>query len=178
MMRAKEKVLMFSESDGPVSGEAIQRAGSDVVNLFMSGGTLGSLQHYTPPDYESVYKLGHQFYARGAYNDAFKAFGFLVLNNHLDRRFLFAFAAACQMLKRYEEAIRYYTLAMILDAEDPLPSLHISECLIGLGMLPEAIEMLRMVIDECGSEHEVIRRRAAALRELLGSAGSERKGIE
>jgi len=169
---------MLSDGEVAVSQEDLQRAGSDVVNLLMSGGTLGSLQHFTPSDYESVYKLGHQFYARGAYNDAFKAFGFLVLNNHLDRRFLFAFAATCQMLKRYEESIRYYTLAMILNVDDPLPSLHMSECLIGLGKLPEALEMLRMVIDECGSEHQLTRRRAEALRELLGSAGSERKGIE
>jgi type III secretion system low calcium response chaperone LcrH/SycD len=138
-----------------------------VLELLGAGGTLGDLCEYTDQDYEAVYQLGSNFYSQGKYVEAYKAFGFLVLNNHLDGRFIFSFAACCQMLKRYEDAVRCYAIAALLAPNDPMPSFRMAECMVALGMTSEAVEMFQIAIEEAGSGHEALKTRATALRSLL-----------
>lgn len=139
-----------------------------ITELLMSGGTLGSIYEYSEQDYEVLYALGHSLYAQGRYADAVKAFGFLVMHNHLEKRFVNAFASSLQMVKRYEEAVQFYTLASAMDMGDPLPTFHTSECLLALGRVDEAREALGFVIDQSRDEAlQPLRERAQALLALL-----------
>ncbi len=141
-----------------------------VTRLLAAGGTLGSIYDYTEHDCEVMYTLGHGLYAQGRFADAVKVFGFLAMHNHLERRYMNAFAASLQMVGSHEEAIKFYTLASIMDATDPVPTFHTCECLIALGMKDNAIEGLQMVVAQCRSEAQrPLGERAAALIKLLES---------
>jgi len=152
------------ESEGVDTGETLQET---IYQLIAAGGTIGDICEYSEEDYEAVYLLGHNFYSQGRYSDALKAFGYLMTINHMDRRFAFSFAASCQMLKRYEEAVRCYALAAAMDPDDPVPTFHIAECLVSLGMVEEAIGMFEVAIEECGSQHDELKKRATALLAML-----------
>lgn len=139
-----------------------------VTELLMSGGTLGTIYDYTPEDYEAVYALGHNLYAQGRYDDAMKAFGFLVIHNAWEKKFLKAFGASLQMMKQHQEAIKYYTMASVLDLADPVPTFHIAECMIPLGMLEEAKQSLDLVVAQCKTpEQQPLKDRATAMLALM-----------
>lgn len=145
-----------------------EKLAEQIAELLLNGGTLGSVYDYNDQDYEVLYALGHSLYGQGRYFDAMKAFGFLVMHNHLERRFMNAFAASLQMIKSYEEAIKYYTLASVMDMSDPAPTFHTCECMLALGMVAQAREGLGMVIGQCkDAAHGPLKERAEALLALL-----------
>ncbi|HZY20505.1 MAG TPA: SycD/LcrH family type III secretion system chaperone [Ramlibacter sp.] len=160
----------------PQAAVPADRLIEQIGELLMHGGTLGSVYDYTDQDYEVLYALGHSLYSQGRYDDAVKAFGFLCIHNHLERRFVNAFAASLQMVKSYEEALKYYTLASVMDMSDPAPTFHSCECLIALGRIAEAREGLEMVIAQCeGAEHAPLKSRAEALRGLIDSQSAAKE---
>lgn len=147
---------------------------AQITEAFSSGGTLGNLVGYDDQDYEAVYVLGHSFYSQARYMDALKAFAFLVMNNPIEKRFANAYASSLQMLKRYEDAIAFYSLGSIMDIADPRPTFHTAECLIALSRIEEGAEALNIVISQCKSaEQDPLKERATALLDLLTSHKSE-----
>jgi type III secretion system low calcium response chaperone LcrH/SycD len=164
---------------GPELDEATLAALTDrVAKLLESGATLSDVLGYSKETLESLYALGHRFYKQGRYAESMKVFGFLVIHDHLERRFLHAFASSLQMMRNYESAIRYYTLAASLDLTDPTPLLHVSECLIAQSRTADARDVLDLVMDQSSAtEHAATWQRATALLSLLDSADSsnERK---
>lgn len=151
-----------------------------VTAALTGGATLGSLIGYSEQEYEAVYTLGHNLYSQARYDDAIKVFAFLIMNNPLEMRFVNAFAACQQMLKRFDEAIAYYSLASVMDMQDPRPTFHTAECLIALGRLKEASAALGFVIAQSErSQRPALKLRAQTLLDLLGkpqtAAGSAQK---
>lgn len=148
-----------------VSGDVLAQ---QVAELLGNGGTLGDVFGFTETDYEAVYALGHTMYTGGRYLDAVKAFGFLVMHDPYERRFVSAYASALQMLKRYQDAIAYHSMASVMDLSDPVPTFHTAECLMALGMRAEAQQALGFVIAQCnGPERAELKVRAQALLDLL-----------
>ena len=142
--------------------------------LLLSGGTLGSVYDYTEKDYEALYAIGHSLYSQARYGDAVQAFGFLVMHNHLERRFVKAFASSLQMVRNYSEAINYYALATAMDMTDLAPSFHVCECLLAQGKVQEAREGLEMIAAQCeGEEQEALKRRAQGLLSVLPGTGTK-----
>ena len=84
-----------------------------------------------------------------------------------------AFAACMQMLQQYKDAIQYYSMASVLDLQDPLPTFHTAECFIALQLPEEAREALALVVAQCQSpQWQTLRQRAQALLELLVGDGA------
>lgn len=136
--------------------------------LLSAGGTLGDVYGYTERDYEVVYLLGHSLYSQGRYHDAVKAFSFLVMHNHLERRYISAFASSLQMVERYEDALCYYSVASMLDLSDPVPTLHSAECLLALGRLDDAQQAIDMVLQQAVADDQAaLRKRAESLKVLI-----------
>lgn len=141
----------------------------DILDLFSQGVTLGDMAGYDEKDYAAVYALGHELYSQGRYSDAMKAFGFLVMHDQWEQKYMIAFAASLQMLGRYKDAILFYSNASILDLSDPLPTFHTAECMIPIGMLDEATEALGLVITQCEDKPELqpLKERAEALLSVV-----------
>lgn len=148
---------------------AFGKLAEQIAQLLAAGGTLGSIYDLTGQDCEVMYSLGHGLYAQGRFADAVKVFGFLAMHNHLERRYLNAFAAALQMTGSHEDAIKFYTLASAMDPRDPAPTFHTCECLIALGMTDTAIDGLKLVAAQCGAggAHGALAVRARALLDML-----------
>lgn len=140
-----------------------------ILDLFSQGVTLGDMAGYDEQDYAAVYALGHELYAQGRYSDAMKAFGFLVMHDQWEQKYMIAFAASLQMLKRYKDAILFYSNASILDLSDPMPTFHTAECMIPIGMLQEASEALGLVITQCADkpDRQDLKARAEALLSVV-----------
>ena len=140
-----------------------------IAELLAHGGTLGSVYNYDDTDYEVLFALGHSLYGQTRYQVAMRTFGFLVVHNHMEKRYMNAFAASLQMLKSYKEAIKYYSMASLMDMSDPLPTYHPAECMIALGYTTEAREALQFVVrqsEEQGSTE--LQSRAQAMLDLMG----------
>lgn len=146
---------------------------AQVLELLSRGGGLGTIFGYTEDEYEAMYALGHSHYSQQRYLDAAMCFSFLMAHQSLERRFITAFAACMQMLKHYQDAIQYYSMASLLDLQDPLPTFHTAECFIALELPEQAGEALALVVAQCQSPHwQTLRQRAQALLELLADAGA------
>lgn len=143
-----------------------------IAEQFSRGVTLGEMVGYDERDLAAVYALGHECYSQGRYSDAMKAFGFLVMHDHWERKYMIAFAASLQMMGQYKEAIEHYSQASVLDLSDPQPTFHTAECMIPLGMLDEAEEALGIVIRQCAGqdEHAALGQRAEDLLAVIRQA--------
>lgn len=141
-----------------------------IVELFSNGGTLGATQDYDDTDYEALYALGHNLYAQSRYQDAVRIFSFLVLQNHLEPRYMNAYASSLQMAGNYLEAIKVYSIASLMDMSDPLPTFHTAECMLALNMVAEAKEALTFVLRQSKApEYAELKIRALAMQTLLGT---------
>jgi type III secretion system low calcium response chaperone LcrH/SycD len=139
-----------------------------IAKLLANGSPLGSVYNYDDTDYEVLYALGHSLYSQARYEDAMRAFGFLVSHNHLEKRYMNALAASLQMLKSYKEAIKYYSMASLMDMSDPLPTFHTAECMLALGYTPEAREALQFVVIQSEEQGLAqLKSRAQAMLDLM-----------
>ena len=144
-----------------------------IAELLANGGTLGSVFNYEDQDYDVLYALGHSLYAQARYLDAMRVFGYLVMCDHMEKRFMNAFASSLQMLGSHKDAIKYYSLASVMDMRDPLPTFHTAECMLALGLQGEAREALGYVLRQSdASQYAELKQRAEGMLELLdGAAG-------
>ncbi|QJC54942.1 Chaperone protein IpgC [Polaromonas vacuolata] len=154
--------VVFNSNDE--SGSLVE----DILPLILNGATLGDLLGFEDCSYEALYALGHGFYGQTKYQDAMKIFGYLVMHNHLESRYISAFASSLQMLKRYEEAITYYSLVSVMDMSDPVPTFHTCECLLALGHIPEASQGLELVIEQSQAPERIdLKERAQARLDII-----------
>ena len=140
-----------------------------VNELIMAGGTVGDTLNFTAEDYEALYVVGHGYYQQAQYQDAYRVFAYLVIHNHLELRFITAFASSLQMLQNWNEAIHYYSMVIAMDRANPQPMLHVCECLIGLERYTQAREGLSLVLalsQRIGMAD--LAQKAQALMELVG----------
>jgi type III secretion system low calcium response chaperone LcrH/SycD len=153
------------------ASEEINSLAKDILPLILNGATLGDLKGFEDSSYEALYALGHNFYSQTRYQEAMKIFGYLVMHNHLESRYISAFASSLQMLKRYEEAITYYSLASVMDMSDPVPTFYTCECLLALGHIREASQGLELVIEQSQAPQLIaLKRQAQARLDIIKSS--------
>ena len=155
--------------------EELERLSEHTVDLLANGATLKAIKGYTDEEFEALYTLGYNLYNQGKFAEAMQAFGFLLMHDQLERRYYKAFGSCLQMLKRYEEAVRNYSMASVLDLTDPEPTFHTAECMVALGMPTEAMEALDLVVRQTHdkADYKVMHERAQA---MIGILKSQLKG--
>lgn len=139
-----------------------------IFEFFSKGGTLGSARSFDAAHYEALYALGHNLYSASRYEDALQVFAFLSRHNHLEPRYLNAYAGSLQMVKSYAEAITFYSLASLMDIDNPLPTYHTAECMLALGWVTEAQQALDFVLSQSdASEYAELHSMAQAMKARL-----------
>ncbi len=139
-----------------------------VGELLQGGTTLGELSGMQPEHYEMLYASAHQLYGAARYDDAEKLFTFLVIRNPREQRFVFGLGACQQVQGKWAEAMTLYALLVSRDIENPVPPFHICECLVGLGQLAEAVDVLEDLVKRMPKpEHAELKQRASAMLALL-----------
>lgn len=137
--------------------------------FILQGGTLGQVMEVEADEYEALYAVAHAALQAARYQEAADTFGMLVSLNPYQTRFLQAYATALQMLGRYEDAIVYFSLASMLDLDDPRPFFHIAQCMLARRMPEQALEALDQALPRA-DRHPALKARAQAMRDLI--AGS------
>lgn len=94
---------------------------------------------------KTLYQAAYRFYQAGRYSESRDLFSLLTLKDASNKRSWIGFGASLQMLGHYEEAIRSYSVAGLLDPEgkDPKPSLHAGECHLSLKQHTHAMTALK-----------------------------------
>ncbi len=151
-------------------GRDINDLAQEIADFLFAGGTVGQIHGLDTKDLEAVYALGYNLYNQARWDEALQVFSFLVVEDHLERRFQVARGGCLLMLKRYEAAFKAYGLAHVLDVTDPVVALQCAECLIALGRKDDARSALETVavLAQESEAFQPIRARAAALSALIG----------
>lgn len=94
---------------------------------------------------EETYAVGYRYYENGKYQEAVNIFRFLILSESHNKKYWLGLGASLQMLKEYAKALEAYLIASSMDETDPYVFLYMSDCLIVLGKIEEALEILKTV---------------------------------
>jgi type III secretion system low calcium response chaperone LcrH/SycD len=137
-----------------------------LLERLSQGQTLGPLLGMPRESQEQLYLLAYRFYGQAKYEEAEPMFRFLVMANHLDRRFSLGCGACAHMLRRHADAVAYYGLASLLDLTDPEPLAYMAEHLMFLGERTQARRLLDQGLAQV-RQHERHREHGARLTALL-----------
>lgn len=91
---------------------------------------------------EDLYNKGYSYYKHGKYSEAAKCFSTLVIADGTSAKYWNSLAASQLMLKNYKDALTAYALVNEFDSNNPLPCLHMAECLFALHRKEEGLKAL------------------------------------
>lgn len=119
--------------------QALEKIGLNIL----SGNTLQGKKALSNEDAKLLYSLGFSLYHSAEYSEANKVFQKLVYANPLDKNHWIAFASSLQMDNKFENSLTAWTMAALIDVEDPLPHYYAGECLLSLKHYDQAIDALK-----------------------------------
>lgn len=141
--------------------------GLALIDYLSAGNTLAESMGQSVESLEALYAIGFTLYDQAKYDEAKRVFAHLMTANHVDRRFSNGFAACLHMQRDHAEAIRFYTIASILDLTDPEPPMHIAECYLALGDRAQARNSVNYGLTQARA-HKEHQRFVARLEAMLG----------
>lgn len=117
---------------------------------------------YVPQDFcgitdeqlEATYYYGYNLFNDGHFKQAESVFHRLCYLNHYQGRFWLGLGGSLQKQKKYAKAIEAYSVAALIDVENPLPALHAAECYNGLKMTQKTREAARAAMHWAGEKPE------------------------
>ena len=122
--------------------------------LFDAMGDLGkkieaeepiSPKKLSQEDVELLYAMAFGLYEGGDYTGAKPLFRQLVVSKPLTQKHWVGLASTLQMEKNYEEALTAWSMAALMERNDPSPHFHAAECLFSMGQTDEARKALNEV---------------------------------
>lgn len=119
----------------------------------------------------AVYSLGYSYYQTGRYDEALKLFKFLVLMDHLSQKYWLALGSAHQMLKNYDDAIKSFAQAALLDLNNPKPMYYAALCHLAKNdkvSAASAVRAIEMFCTKVEAKNAPFMEKAKALRAMLG----------
>ena len=147
-----------------------------VKAIIKDTATLKLLKGVTNAELEAVYSLAFGYYQTGKFNEALKLFQFLVLFDHLNKKYWMGLGAVQQVLKDFQGAIVSYGYSSFLDLKNPKPQFHAAECFLAMGDRRNAASALFALEEFCPKDTDIgreYRAKAAKLREQIGEDAFE-----
>lgn len=122
------------------SQEDIDAMLQQLMDRYAGGGKIEDLApQFSNEAIDGLYGTAYKFYEIGKYQDAAHFFRVMTMIDTTGRRNWMGLGASLQMLKEYEEAIESYSVAAMMDPEDPYAHLHAAECLFIMGQKERAL---------------------------------------
>lgn len=119
-----------------------------IANKFMRGEvTLADLLNMDDKEIEVVFLMGHYLYNYGKYQHSLNVFSVLTLYKPFVSRYWRAAGASNQALKKYNEAVVAYDMALTTNLNDVISYTYRGESKISAGMEPEGVEDLKTAIE-------------------------------
>ena len=159
----------------PESDAKWQKIEDLATNLFEEGASLGTIKGFTVDEIEAAYHMAYGLYQQRRFSEAVKLFQYFAIHEHTDRRFWMGWAACLQKLKKYEPAIKAYSVATMLDVGQPDGPFHAAECYIAMKDWDNAKQSLETVLTVAEGEdaHAAYAERAVNLIELVSNNQKE-----
>lgn len=133
------------------SNQNVDKLASD----FMDNGHMPKdIMNLSDQQMEGLYAQAYNFYQTGRYKESIQIFRLLIMLNANDIKYSMGLGACLHMMKDYKNAAQTYTLCSILDANDPIPYYHMSDCFLGMKDPYSAIVALEMAIKRAGDRPE------------------------
>lgn len=105
---------------------------------------------------EGIYGQAYRLYNTGKYKDASQLFRLLLMINSSEPKYVMGLAACFHLLKEYQSAVDTYALLGVIDAQNPIPFYHCSDCFIQMNDRISAIISLEMAIKRAGDKPEFV----------------------
>lgn len=119
-----------------------------IAKKFLRGEvTLSDLLNLEDHEIEVIFMMGHYLYNYGKYQAALNVFSVLTLYKPFVSRYWRAAGAANQALKKYQEAIVAYDMALTTNLNDVISYTYRGESKIQAGMPDEGMEDLKTAVE-------------------------------
>ena len=103
---------------------------------------------------EGIYGQAYRLYNTGKYREAGQLFRLLIMINGTEAKYAMGLAACLHMLKDYKAASEAYMLCTAIDANNPIPHYHASDCYMQMKDKISALISLELAIRQCGEKPE------------------------
>lgn len=142
-----------------------------IAKKFLRGEvTLADLLNLEDKEIEVIFLMGHYLYNYGKYQAALNVFSVLTLYKPFVSRYWRAAGAANQALKKWNEAIVAYDMALTTNLNDAISYTYRGESKISAGLMDEGVADLRMAV-EVGSTQPFYNQWVNRARTLLKVRG-------
>ncbi|WP_420420497.1 SycD/LcrH family type III secretion system chaperone [Simkania sp.] len=128
---------------------------------------------FSNKDLSVLYTLAYNLYQSGDYDQAKEIFHQLVLSKPLKQKYWLGLGACLQLEKQYEEALKAWGMASILDGYDPLPHFHAAECNFALNDFEQGCEALKASKKLLTPEHHQLSAKVAQLETYYKNEAEE-----
>jgi type III secretion system low calcium response chaperone LcrH/SycD len=119
-----------------------------IAKKFLRGEvTLADLLNLDDKEIEVIFLMGHYLYNYGKYQAALNVFSVLTLYKPFVSRYWRAAGAANQALKKYNEAVVAYDMALTTNLNDVISYTYRGESKISAGLEEEGIADLKMATE-------------------------------
>lgn len=168
-LSAKDQEENLKQALGDVTKKVLTQGMSPKEAMGVGNGVL-----------ESIYAQAYRLYNTGKYIEATHLFRMLIMMNSLEPKYILGLAACFHMLKEYDNAIQTYTICSIIDADNPIPHYHSSDCFIQMKDYLSAMICLEMTVTHAGdkSEYAKIKERAQMSLESLKNQLNSSSNLE
>ena len=160
---------MSASSEHKPNAETIEEALQLAAESLISGVSLAQQGKISADEVEALYALGSNYYFQKNFVKAEEIFSYALPFDFFHFNIVSGLAAARKMQGKYEEALKAYALAGLLDMENPEPSLYAAECFFALDKLPECAGALDAAfgLTENQSRYESLRTKIKKMKNAL-----------
>ena len=122
--------------------KVIEEAVALAFDSVLAGVSLAQQKKISPDEIEALYVLGANYYSQKNFAKAEEIFSYALPFDFFHLKLIMGLAATRKMLGKYEDGLKAYALAGLLDMENPEPSFYAAECFFALGQVPQCREAL------------------------------------
>lgn len=134
---------------------------------LLAGRSLGGLIGFSDEAMEDFYSAAYQLYQAGRDSEAADAFFFLTALHPSIQVYWLCLGMAEQSSGRHEQALAAYSMASLLEPQDPLPYYHSAACYHALHDALNFRKSLEMALENFRGEHSALEATARAALEAL-----------
>ena len=151
--------------------ETFARLVEHIAKRFLRGEvTLADLLNLDDKEIEVEFLMGHYLYNYGKYQASLNVFSVLTLYKPYVSRYWRAAGASNQALKKFNEAIVAYDMALTTNLNDAISYTYRGEAKLSVGLENEGIEDLKMAV-QTGGVHPFYAQWANRAKTLLKVRG-------
>lgn len=149
--------------------KVLQNVMDTTLNIVQKGISPKDAMGVSDEQSEAIYAQAYRLYNTGKYQEAIHLFRVLIFLLPNEYKYSLGLAACFHMLKEYDNAIRAYMVAGLLDGNSPIPHFHASDCYIQMQDPASAILMLDMAINKAANkpEFQILKDRALLMMSSL-----------